>query len=181
MYCRFWLSSFYICKPPPQKPNVRNSDVILAIYWKTKGKYPIEFTSCIWKIKSLPGIFWANFFHIFWPIIIILFLKELLLFYFFSVLDVWDVYRGLFARIKRRVYLSESQPRVHSDSSIIHCTINPNLFSDKFAYKLTICNHRIKIMASDLIGKFLVYVFTHQYLSSFLNFVTSMTCMNVVL
>ena len=78
---------------------------------------------------------------------------------FFSVLDVWDVYRGLFARIKRRVYLSESQPRVHSDSSIIHCTINPNLFSDKFAYKLTICNHRIKIMASDLIGKFLVYVF----------------------
>ena len=88
-----------------------------------------------------------------------LFLKELLLFYFFSVLDVWDVYRGLFARIKRRVYLSESQPRVHSDSSIIHCTINPNLFSDKFAYKLTICNHRIKIMASDLIGKFLVYVF----------------------
>ena len=137
----------------------RNSDVILAIYWKTKGKYPIELTSCIWKIKSLPGIFWANFFHIFWPIIIILFLKELLLFYFFSVLDVWDVYRGLFARIKRRVYLSESQPRVHSDSSIIHCTINPNLFSDKFAYKLTICNHRIKIMASDLIGKFLVYVF----------------------
>ena len=95
-------------------------------------------------------------FLIFWSILMLFKIVTLL---YFSVLDVWDVYRGLFARIKRRVYLSESQPRVHSDSSIIHCTINPNLFSDKFAYKLTICNHRIKIMASDLTGKLSVYVF----------------------
>ena len=80
-------------------------------------------------------------------------------FFVFSILDVWDVYRGTFVRIKRRVFLSESQPRNYSDS-IIHCAINPNLFTHKSSYKLIISNHRIKIIASDLIG---MYVQPLQY------------------
>ena len=54
-------------------------------------------------------------------------------------------------RIKRRIHLSESQPRTCSSSTIL-CSINENLFASKPSYKLTISNHKIKIVASDLAG-----------------------------
>ena len=54
-------------------------------------------------------------------------------------------------RVKRRIHLSESHPR-HSKDSTIHCTINEHLFKTLPGYKLTISNHKIRILASDLAG-----------------------------
>ena len=72
-------------------------------------------------------------------------------FFQYSILDVWDIYRGLFMRIKRRIHLSESQPR-NCKEAHIHCSLNDNLFQTRPGYKLTISNHRIKILASDTTG-----------------------------
>ena len=72
-------------------------------------------------------------------------------FFHYSVLDTWDIYRGLFMRIKRRIHLSESQPH-NCKEAHIHCSLNDNLFQTRPGYKLTISNHRIKILASDTTG-----------------------------
>jgi len=87
-----------------------------------------------------------------------------------DVLDVWDIYRGLFMRIKRRIHLSESQPR-NCKEAHIHCTLNKNLFQTRPGYKLTISNHRIKILASDTTGlrhaiSTLIQIFSLFYPSS---------------
>ena len=83
-----------------------------------------------------------------------------------SILDVWDIYRGLFARIKKRIHLSESRPRSASEATI-HCSLNASLLQCRGSYKLTISNHRIKILASDVEGLRHAIVTLIQILSLF--------------
>lgn len=54
-------------------------------------------------------------------------------------------------RVKRRIHLSESQPKSHSGATI-SCALTEAPFATRPAYKMTLSNHRIKVQASDLTG-----------------------------
>ena len=62
--------------------------------------------------------------------------------------------------------MSETQPRCSSEATI-HCVLNASLLQCRGSYKLTISNHRIKILASDVEGLRHAIVTLIQILSLF--------------
>ena len=90
-------------------------------------------------------------------------------------MDVWDSHRQFLGSVGRRVHISLNSPR-HSafnlsthesgssnleehetdipleDETIISCHVSERLFSGRESYRMTIRDHKIRIVCSDLAG-----------------------------